>query len=109
MRAVALVVGLALVSIPSAVHAGSTLGRTIVDRNGDNLLEAGPPEGYRARTELVGGVVSQRIAPPTLVRFAQRTDTRLGEEESPVRVEFVDRLGEPFIAAYRAQEGLLPF
>jgi metallophosphoesterase (TIGR03767 family) len=109
MRAVALVVGLALVSIPSAVHAGSTLERTIVDRNGDNLLEAGPPEGYRARTELVGGVAPQPIARTKLVRFAQLTDTQLVDEESPLRVEFVDKLGEPFIAAHRTQEGLLPF
>jgi metallophosphoesterase (TIGR03767 family) len=109
VRAVALVVGLALVSIPSAVHAGSTLERTIVDRNGDNLLERGPPEAYRVRSELVGGRPPQPIARTTLIRFAQLTDTQLVDEESPLRVEFVDKLGEPFIAAYRTQEGLLPF
>jgi metallophosphoesterase (TIGR03767 family) len=110
MRAVALVVGLALVSIPGAVQAGSTLQRTIVDRNGDNLLERGPPEGYGVRTELVGGTPPQPIARKTLIRFAQLTDTQLVDEESPIRVEFVDRLGEgPFISAYRTQEGLLPF
>jgi metallophosphoesterase (TIGR03767 family) len=109
MRAAALVVGLALVSIPGAVHAGSTLERTILDRNGDNLLERGTPELYRVRTELVGGRPPQPIARTTLVRFAQLTDTQLVDEESPIRVEFVDRLGEPFIAAYRTQEGLLPF
>jgi metallophosphoesterase (TIGR03767 family) len=109
MRAAALAVGLALVSIPSAVHAGSTLERTIADRNGDNLLERGPPEAYRVRTELVGGRPPQPIARTALVRFAQLTDTQLVDEESPLRVEFVDKLGEPFIAAYRTQEGLLPF
>jgi metallophosphoesterase (TIGR03767 family) len=109
MRAAALVVGLALVSIPGAVDAGSTLERTIVDRNGDNLLERGPPELYRVRTELVGGRPPQPIARATLIRFAQLTDTQLVDEESPLRVEFVDKLGEPFIAAYRPQEGLLPF
>jgi metallophosphoesterase (TIGR03767 family) len=110
VRAVALALGLALVSIPSASHAGSTLERTIVDRNGDNLLELGPPERYSVRTELVGGTAPQPIARRTLIRFAQLTDTQLVDEESPLRVEFVDRLGEgAFISAYRTQEGLLPF
>jgi metallophosphoesterase (TIGR03767 family) len=109
MRAVGLVVGLVLVAIPSAVDAGSTLERTIVDRNGDNLLERGPPEGYRIRSELVGGAPPRPIARKTLIRFAQLTDTQLVDEESPIRVEFVDRLGEGFISAYRTQEGLLPF
>jgi metallophosphoesterase (TIGR03767 family) len=109
MRAVALVLGLALISVPGAVHAGSTLERTIVDRNGDNLLERGPPEGYRLRTELLGRTPPPPIARTTLIRFAQLTDTQLVDEESPIRVEFVDKLGEPFIAAYRTQEGLLPF
>jgi metallophosphoesterase (TIGR03767 family) len=110
MRAAALAVGLALAWIPGAVHSGSTLERTIVDRNGDNLLERGPPEGYQVRTELVAGAQPQPIARRTLIRFAQLTDTQLVDEESPIRVEFVDRLGEgSFISAYRTQEGLLPF
>jgi metallophosphoesterase (TIGR03767 family) len=36
------------------------------------------------------------------------TDTQLVDEESPARVEFADRIGEPYVAAYRPQEGLLP-
>jgi metallophosphoesterase (TIGR03767 family) len=109
MRAVALVLGLALISVPGAVHARSTLERTIVDRNADNLLERGPPEAYRVRTELLGRTPPPPLARTTLIRFAQLTDTQLVDEESPIRVEFVDKLGEPFIAAYRTQEGLLPF
>jgi metallophosphoesterase (TIGR03767 family) len=81
--------------------------RTIVDRNGDNLLEYGPSEPYTVRTELaqrgIGGTAT------TLIHFAQLTDTQLVDEESPARVEFVDRLGTSFNAAYRPQEGLLPF
>src|SRR5919109_721451 len=109
MRAVALVAALALAAIPSAVYATSTLQRTIVDANGDNLLERGPPEAYAVRSELLGGARPRPTAPRTLVRFAQLTDTQLVDEESPLRVEFIDKLGEPFIAAYRTQEGLLPF
>jgi metallophosphoesterase (TIGR03767 family) len=109
MRAVALVAALALAAIPSAVYATSTLQRTIVDANGDNLLERGPPEAYAVRSELLGGTRPRPNAPRTLVRFAQLTDTQLVDEESPLRVEFIDKLGEPFIAAYRTQEGLLPF
>jgi metallophosphoesterase (TIGR03767 family) len=81
--------------------------RTIVDRNGDNLLEFGPSEPYTVRTDLaqrgIGGTAT------TLIHFAQLTDTQLVDEESPARVEFVDRLGTSFNAAYRPQEGLLPF
>src|ERR671923_708644 len=109
MRAVALVAALALAAIPSAVYATSTLQRTIVDANGDNLLERGPPEAYAVRSELLGGTRPRPNAPRKLVRFAQLTDTQLVDEESPLRVEFIDKLGEPFIAAYRTQEGLLPF
>ena len=43
-----------------------------------------------------------------LIHFAQMTDTQLVDEESPARVEFVDRIGPPYEAAYRPQEGLLP-
>ena len=36
------------------------------------------------------------------------TDTQLVDEESPARVEFVDRIGPPYEAAYRPHEGLMP-
>lgn len=83
------------------------LPRTIVDRNGDNRLEYGPRETPIVRSELAQpGTV---LAPSTrLIHFAQMTDTQLVDEESPLRVEFVDRIGPPYEAAYRPQEGLLP-
>ncbi|HET7857355.1 MAG TPA: hypothetical protein VFL41_12940 [Gaiellaceae bacterium] len=109
MRAVALVASLALVATPSAVFAGSTLERTIVDSNGDNLLERGPPEAYAVRSELLGGATPSPGTRTTLVRFAQLTDTQLVDEESPIRVEFVDKLAGSFTPAYRPQEGLLPY
>ena len=80
--------------------------RTIVDRNHDNRLEYGPREAIQLRTDLAqrgsGGTARQ------LIYFAQMTDTQLVDEESPARVEFVDRIGPPYEAAYRPQEGLLP-
>ena len=79
---------------------------TIVDRNHDNRLEYGPAEATRLRTDLAqrgsGGTAKQ------LIYFAQMTDTQLLDEESPARVEFVDRIGPPYEAAYRPHEGLMP-
>jgi metallophosphoesterase (TIGR03767 family) len=43
------------------------------------------------------------------VSFGHVTDTQLVDEESPARVEFVDRIGDVFEqAAYRPDEGLMP-
>ena len=64
--------------------------RTIVDANHDNLLEYGPREGYTRRTIGELGAPGDRVS---LIRFAQMTDTQLVDEESPARVEFIDRLG----------------
>jgi metallophosphoesterase (TIGR03767 family) len=79
---------------------------TIVDSNGDNRLEYGPAEPVQLRTDLAqrgtGGTARQ------LLYFAQMTDTQLVDEESPARVEFVDRIGLPYEAAYRPHEGLMP-
>jgi metallophosphoesterase (TIGR03767 family) len=81
--------------------------RTIVDANRDNRLDYGPREGYTARADLAGAPV--QTTGLRLIRFAQMTDTQLVDEESPARVEFIDRLGGSFNAGYRTQEGLLPF
>ena len=106
MKRLALALLLLAVSGASAYPQAQT-PRTIVDRNGDNLLEYGPSEPYTVRTELAQRRTSG--TPSTLIHFAQLTDTQLVDEESPARVEFVDRLGASFNAAYRPQEGLLPF
>ena len=81
------------------------MGRTIVDLDDDNRLEFGLPEPSQLRTDL-----AQRGTgtPTRLIHFAQMTDTQIVDEESPARVEFVDKIGPPYEAAYRPQEGLLP-
>jgi metallophosphoesterase (TIGR03767 family) len=95
-----------LIGASAAQPKPSALEPTIVDRNHDNRLEYGPGEPLQVRTDL-----AQRAAggtPTLLIHFAQMTDTQLVDEESPARVEFADRIGEPYVAAYRPQEGLLP-
>jgi metallophosphoesterase (TIGR03767 family) len=107
VRRLAVLVPLVLLaSGASASELASPGFRTIVDRNHDNRLEYGPREGYTLRTDLAQPGPSP--ARTLLIHFAQMTDTQLVDEESPARVEFVDRVGPPYEAAYRPQEGLLP-
>ena len=106
MTRLAFVLLLLLAVSGASAQPQAQTGRTIVDRNHDNRLEYGPAEPIQLRTDLAqrgsGGT------PIRLIHFAQMTDTQLVDEESPARVEFVDRLGPPYDAAYRPQEGLLP-
>ena len=81
---------------------GSTLTATLVDHDGDGVLERGQGEPLRDRDEL-GGTGRPGA---TLATFAQITDAHVRDEESPARVPFLDRLGGVFSPVFRPQEAL---
>ena len=99
----------ALSGLAFGAIGATTLDETIGDANGDNLLEALPGDERVVRTDLgvaaVGGREGRR---QSRVFFGQLTDKHVIDEESPARVEFLDRFGGPFTAAYRPQEGVSP-
>ena len=104
--AAALVLVLAATGIAVAAGSSSTVNATIADRDGDNRLEPAPGDDYLRRDEL--GTRTPRACGPGAADLGQLTDFQLVDEESPARVEFLDKVGPPFTAAYRPQEGTGP-
>jgi len=87
---------------PPAPPAGSTLKATLADRDGDGRLESGPPEPLIDRTD----IGPRREAGRVLATLGVLTDAHVRDEESPARVPFLDRLGEPYDSTFRPQEAL---
>ncbi|MDQ4145024.1 MAG: hypothetical protein M3198_15045 [Actinomycetota bacterium] len=96
-----------VLAAPAVAIPRDTTVRTIRDRDGDNLLEFAPGEDYT----VIGD--EQSFRPPrqgSILNFIQLSDFQMVDEESPGRVEFLDKTQRgvftPFSAAYRPQESL---
>jgi 3',5'-cyclic AMP phosphodiesterase CpdA len=79
---------------------GSTRRRSLLDRDGDALLESGPGVPLQDRTELGGGGRPGRV----LASMAQLADAHVRDAQSPARVPFLDRLGTRVGSAFRPHE-----
>lgn len=108
----------ALAAVSSQAYAAippggiSTLERRVVGGDADKgfqLLRPGPGESRMVREEGLGEAQHGRERRRrSLLYFAQLSDFQLPDEESPARVEFLDRktLGRSFVFAQRPQEAL---
>jgi len=108
LLALALVLAAAAGSAAPAAAAPTTVVQTIQDRDGDDRLEPAPGEDHVVRAELGQALTGRERRRAQRIFFGQLTDMHVVDEESPLRVEFLDRLGDPFTSAYRPQEGMSP-
>ncbi|MCX5233251.1 TIGR03767 family metallophosphoesterase [Streptomyces sp. NBC_00233] len=96
---------------------GTTLTRTLLPGpegvGGYRAVLVGTGEPHVVRGELGGSVPSSGVGRP-LLAFSQLTDLHVSDAQSPARVEFLDRYGDPgsafwgaaLTASYRPQEML---
>src|SRR3954452_21633650 len=118
----ALLVALALAA-PAYAAPATTVERTILDCDGDNLLErafgephtvfpgTAPENAQDPCRERLSGESPHLPPSASIVNFLQLSDFQTMDEESPARVEFLDStqrfpFAQPFSAAYRPQESL---
>ena len=88
--------------------SGTTLESTIVLGTGSGYLalREGPGWPTVERTEL-GELAPARVDRRTAIAaLVQLTDVHVVDAQSPGRVEFLDRYGDPYTGAYRPQETL---
>jgi Calcineurin-like phosphoesterase len=88
--------------IPDRSTPGSTLLRTLVDPDGDGLLQRGHGLPLRDRTDLAAAAAPGRV----LAAVAQVSDLHVRDAQSPGRVAFLDRLGPSLGSAFRWHEAL---
>jgi hypothetical protein len=81
---------------------GSTLLRTLVDPDGDGLLQRGPGLPLIDRTDLAPRATPGHV----LAAVAQVSDLHVRDAQSPGRVAFLDRLGPDLGSAFRWHETL---
>lgn len=100
--------GTLLLSIEPEATAGTTLESVIVraDRPGYARLLDGPPEPTIVRDDLATPSPGRSDRRRPLAAIIHLTDIHLIDAQSPVRVEFLDHLGDPFTSAFRPQETL---
>ena len=89
---------------PAAARPGSTLDRTLADKAGAGVLQAGPGVPLLERTELAALAGRGEV----VATIAQLSDLHVGDAQSPARVPFLDRLGPRLGSAFRPHETLAP-
>ena len=114
-------IGLLGVAVAQAA-TGDTLGVTTVTQrivpdssSGFNFLTTAPGENYTVRdgseeggTALGTAVQGRDKRRTSISYFGQLTDFQLADEESPLRVEFLDPQGGAFTSSWRPGEALNP-
>jgi 3',5'-cyclic AMP phosphodiesterase CpdA len=100
--AAALMAGCGSGRAPGSPAPGSTRSRTLVDPDGDGLLNAGPGVPLLDRTDLAPRARAGRA----LATVAVLSDLHVRDAQSPGRVAFLDRLGPRLGSAFRWHEAL---
>src|SRR5918998_280896 len=89
--AIAILAAFFLAAAPAAAMTRTTVERSILDTDADNRLDPAPGEDYGPPRQELGTTTSARARTrERLVFFGHMTDTHVIDEESPIRVEFLD-------------------